>query len=1376
MKFDALFSNEPLSGQCGQWDITSVVYSEKTGEATFHLAGPCDGDTETAEAFLSKRFAAPIHVAVEALAPLAGPSASAKPSYDSDEERAKPVSDASPSVKKTSEMVKAPADATPLEEDDSFDSFYSTPIAVPTAKPKEAPAAKGEAVFGRFGKKDTVIPLDEVLSHTGVVNTVGIVSGRDPKQDKETKNNSKIIQFELSDRVGHAITCKLFLKEEESTLESLFGNKKTLEVRGQLQFDPYKKEQIFTIRGARKAAPLPFPLDHAPEKRIELSVHTQMSNMEGLIDVKDLGNRLEAWGHDVVGITDTGSLQAYPNIAKEAKAHDIKVLYGYQAKLLHDEHSILFNPYHRDVEALSGAFTVFDLETTGFSRYLESIIEIGAVRYEDGVKVGEFSVFVNPGKSIPPHITELTSITDQMVADAERIETVLPQFLSFAENSIWVAHNAAFDVGFIREKAKRLELECTPVWMDTLGMARALHPEFKNHKLDTLTKELQIPLLHHHRAIDDAEGTGGAFLKMWAEWEERQQPLSEINTMASDFPLAKHESDEALIYCPKQEALKNFYQIVSIANLEHFAFGRPGVPYSVYEEYGEDLYLASGFVGSELFRLASLDMPDDVLLSAAEQYDVIMVEPDDFTESALQKELVADTAHYREVVNRLIALGSRLGKPVLAMGAPAYLDPGERLARNILVNYQRNIDFDANSRYQLKMTQEMLDGFSWLDPTLARRMVIEAPREFADTFESITPVPPGTHAPEMPGAPEELEESSLAKAHAIYGDPLPEIVRARLKRELDSIIGNGFAPLYVIARRLVLKSQGDGYLVGSRGSVGSSFVATMSDITEVNPLPPHYVCPKCQYSEFIEDGSVESGFDLPAKDCPVCGTPLRRDGHTIPFEVFLGFNGDKEPDIDLNFAGPYMPTIHKYTEELFGEGKVYRAGTIAGVQEKTAYGFLRKYQEQPYVPREDRMLSDARIRALQATMSGTKRTTGQHPGGLMIVPQDMDILDVTPVQYPADDAQNEVKTTHFSFKDLDHCLLKLDELGHTVPTIISELEELTGIDPLTIPFDDRDTMDIFLSGKPLKPLAPYANMEDGSLGIPEFGTKFVRGMLKETNPRTFGELVRISGLSHGTNVWRKNAQDLIQQGTTDLQNAICTRDDVMNYLIRMGLDKLESFKTMEAVRKNKPLPEGAEEHMREHGVPEWYIESCKRVEYLFPKAHATAYVMMSYRIAWFKVHQPAAFYATYFTQHLSAFCSEFLVQTLEEAQEKMEELLEEKRQTNKLDNGKWTLWEIVEEMYARGLRFAPPDLMASEASRFVLTPDGSVLPPFAALDNVSEANGLAIVAEREEGEFISRDEFRKRTGINKSAFQSLVNHGLLDHLPESNQMSFLIGF
>lgn len=1337
MKLCDLIVREKLSPALGDLTITEVSCAEDQKSARFRLESattPAPSWQKEVEELLSAHFSAPIHVEIE-----------------------------------TRELSA---------EDDVFASFYSAPIETPCVKKErqEYSQQKPEDVFGRFGKKDAIIPLEEVLGHSGTVNTVGIVSGRDPKQDKETKNDSKIIQFELSDRVGHALTCKLFLKEDEAPLEKLFSNKKTIEVRGQLQFDPFKKEQIFTIRGARRHDPLPFPMDRSVDKRVELAVHTQMSNMEGLIDVKDLTERLAAWGHDVVGITDTGSLQAYPNIAKEAKARGIKILYGYQAKLLHDAHAILFNPFHRDVEALSGTFTVFDLETTGFSRYLENIIEIGAVRYEDGVKVGEFSEFVNPGRSIPSHITELTSITDQMVADAERIESVLPRFLDFASDSILVAHNAAFDVGFIREKAKRLNLFCEPVWMDTLGMARALHPEFKNHKLDTLTKELQIPLLHHHRAIDDAEGTGGAFLKMWGEWQEKGRPLSEINAMDSDFPLAKHESDEALVYCPKQDALKDFYQMVSIANLKHFAYGRAGVPYSVYEKLGDFLILASGFVGSELFRLVALDYPEDELHAAAEKYDVIMIEPDDFAESAIQRELVADTAHYREVVNRLIALGAAKQIPVLAIGAPTYLDPGERLARNILVNYQRNVDFDHNSRYQLKTTQELMDGFSWLDPALVRRIVIDAPRAFADTFEDIIPVPPGTHAPEMPGAPEELKESSLAKAHEIYGDPLPDIVGARLKRELDSIIGNGFAPLYVIARRLVMKSEGDGYLVGSRGSVGSSFVATMSNITEVNPLPPHYVCPQCKHSEFVTDGSVESGFDLPPKTCPDCGTPMRRDGHTIPFEVFLGFNGDKEPDIDLNFAGPYMPTIHKYTEELFGDGKVYRAGTISGVQEKTAYGFLRKYQEQNYVPKEDRMLSDARIRNLQSIMSGTKRTTGQHPGGLMIVPQEMDILDVTPVQYPADDAQNEVKTTHFSFKDLDHCLLKLDELGHTVPTIISDLEELTGIDPLHIPFDDRETMDIFLSGKPLKPIAPYANMEDGSLGIPEFGTKFVRGMLKETNPKTFGELVRISGLSHGTNVWRKNAEDLIQQGVTDLQNAICTRDDVMNYLIRMGLDKLESFKTMEAVRKNKPLPEGVEDHMREHGVPEWYIESCKRVQYLFPKAHATAYVMMSYRIAWFKVHQPAAFYATYFTQHLSAFSSEFLVDTLEEAQEKMEQMMEEKRQTNKLDNGKWTLWEVVEEMYARGVHFASPDLMASEAARFTLTADGRVLPPFAALDSVSEANGLAIVEERQKSEFISRDEFRKRTGVNKSAVQSLISHGMLDHLPESNQMSFLIGF
>lgn len=1255
----------------------------------------------------------------------------------------------------------------------SIRPVYEKPICLSQGEEKRENKQKVSLQFGRFAKKDDLVALAEVTQGNNKIMTMGTVQN---VEEIPTKSGSFIFRYDLFSTEGGALSGKVFAKEKEAdSVRAVLKKGNYVCVRGQLQFDTYANQLLFLTNGGRVEEEVP-PRDPAEEKRIECAVHTQMSMMEGTIDADSLIKRLTAWGHDAVGITDVGSLQAYPLIAKAVKGTGIKVLYGVQSKILDDELDILSNPYRVPLPQNPEAFTVFDLETTGFSRYSEAIIEIGAVRYEGGQKVGEFSAFVNPKRSIPERITALTSITDAMVAGASTIEEVLPRFLDFAKDSIWVAHNARFDVGFIRENAKRLALPLQPVWMDTLWLARCLHPELKNHKLDTITKELHVPQFHHHRAIDDATATGAAFLTLWKEWQKLGISLEDINRTPSTYPLSRHRESELLVYCPKQSGLKHLYELISDANIHYFDYGRPGLPEKVLREKKEGLLTASGFIGSKLFEAIAEDMPKDYIEDITREADVFVVQPPCFTPSAVRRELVADEAHMQDIIRRILALGKAQNKPVIAIGTPSYLDEGERLARNILVNYQRNIDFDENGRFRLLNTVEMKKAFSFLPSETVEEIVVQAPRRFADTFEPIAPIPSETYSPELEGAAEELRSSSYTNAEKRYGSPLPELVRARLEKELNSIISNGYSSLYVIARRLVQKSNRDGYLVGSRGSVGSSFVATMADITEVNPLVPHYVCPHCQHSEFIEDGSVESGFDLPPKKCPHCNTPMDRDGHTIPFEVFLGFNGDKEPDIDLNFAGVYMPTIHKYTEELFGEGKVFRAGTISGIQEKTAYGFIRKYLEQPYVPEEEKHLSAARIRALQHTMEGTKRTTGQHAGGLMIVPKQMDITDVTPIQYPADDVKSDVRTTHFSYNNLDHCLLKLDELGHTSPTIIRQLEEMTGINPLTIRFDDAETMSLFRSTESLKAAHPYSNSNDGTLGIPEFGTSFVRGMLKETMPTTFGELCRISGLSHGTDVWLNNAEELIRNGKTTLKKAICTRDDIMNFLIHMGMDKLESFKTMESVRKGKGLPEGVAEHMKEHNIPDWYIDSCQRIKYMFPKSHATAYVMMSYRIAWFKVHQPAAFYATYFTQHLSLFSSSFLVSSLEEAQTRMKELQLQKEAGEAIDGGKWALWEIIEEMFARGLSFAALDRETSDATVFRTAGADAVLPPLAAMDDVSESNAEAIKAAIAEGEFLSRSDFKERTKIPRSAFQSLVDHGLLNDLAESNQMSFLPGF
>ncbi len=1293
---------------------------------------------------------------------------------------------------KTEEIDKAPLEAvlsktldcqchlTNAEKENRLNSFYGESVAVDISfKEKKAKSSKKcESTFdengiqiGKFRKKElNILSLDELSQSNSYVACQGILGAKVKDENLiVTKKGSTIFSFFINDRKGMAISCKMFVDEDQSDKIKDLKKGDFLYLEGSYKYDDFAKRDIFQVRGL-KTGQETVKGDSAKVKRVELGVHTQMSNMMGLIDPKDLKKRLTEWGHEAFGFCDYGSLQAYPIIQGLFEKSDIKAIYGYHAKVLDDDHKILQNPYKKELKDLEGKYTVFDIETTGFSRFNDAIIEIGAVRIENGSKVGEFSEFVNPKRLIPARITELTSITDAMVMSAPPIEEILPKFLEFSKDTILVAHNADFDIGFIKENAYRQGLEFHDISIDSLGLARMLHPEYKNHKLDTISKNLGVPSFHHHRAIDDAKATADAFQKLMGEFYELGIGLENINSVKSDFPMSRHESYELLVYVEKQEGLKNFYDLVSRANME-FYWKSPGLPESILYDNRKGLKLATGFVGSKLFDRISKRRPMSQLLEIAQEADFLVVQPPEFAEKAINEELVADYDHYKEIVKEIIDIADRLGMPCCVIGMPTYLDDGERRARNIVTNYQRKLDFDFNERERLRNTDEMLEAFSFLGPDKAYEIVVENTVKISKAFESIRAIPDGTFTPNIEGAQEKLTNITETRARELYGDPLPEIVEKRLEKELGSIISNGYSSLYVIAKLLVDKSNSDGYLVGSRGSVGSSFVAYLAGITEVNPLSPHYVCPNCKHSEFIDDPEIGSGFDLEEKPCPECGSNMRRDGHRIPFEVFLGFHGDKEPDIDLNFAGEYMPVIHKYTETLFGQGKVFRAGTISAIKEKTAYGYIRKYLEQEYIPDEDMYISPAQIDLIKEQMEGTKRTTGQHAGGLMIVPAEMDISDFCPVQFPADDVKSDVVTTHFSYENLSGRMLKLDELGQTTPSIIKQLQDLTGIDPLDISFDDHDTMSIFRNTEKLDIKSDYSNSDDGSLGIPEFGTDFVRSMLKDTKPSTFAELVRISGLSHGTDVWVNNAQDLVRSGVIDLKRAICTRDDIMTYLLSKGMDELESFKTMESVRKGRGIPEATIEHMKEHGVPDWYINSCLKIQYMFPKAHATAYVMMSYRIAWFKVHSPAAFYATYYTQRLSDFTSSFLFKDLESVSAAMEKMKLEDE-----DKKKITLLEVIEEMYARDYKFADVDLHKSQATMFTILDERTVLPPLAALDGVSEALANTIVEEREKGDFISRNDFKARTGANRSAMTSMGDSGLLDAYPVSNQMSFLTGF
>lgn len=1323
-------------------EITRASYSKEKGALSLSVSGKSSVEIkDKVEKSLSAYFSCPVFLSFT--------------EAEKQAEAPKPVQQA--------ETNNEPA----LSEPAAPVGFYQSPVSLVRKEKKAAKKADKGSVLGRFPKKEPdLLPLENITPASGLSLVEGFLMAI---QTRTTRKGSLIFSFFLFNHEGACQSGKIFLKEKEGEAAMTFKEGNYVQVRGQLQYDDFDQALVLMAQGVRKIDP-PVLTDQAPVKRVELSVHSQMTTMEGLIDIPRLEKRLRDLGMTTFAMTDFGNVQSYPLLQQAFEKSDIKAIYGLHAKVLRDGHKILVNPYKKDLTDFGEDFTVFDLETTGFSRFEEAIIEIGAVRIRNGKKVGEFSQFVNPKRLIPERITELTSITDAMVRPAKGIEDVLTEFMEFSQGSIYVGHNVDFDIGFIKENAFRLGLDFEPVSMDTLGLARALHPDLKNHKLDTICKALNVPSFHHHRAIDDAQATADAFLTLLDEVKDMGTVLPDINTIPSDFPVSKHEDWEAFIYVQKQEALVHFYEMVSEANLNYF-WRSPGIPASLLEKYHEGLLYGTGFVGSELFEAISRRWPEEELKAICSHYDFLTVQPPSFTEKALRQELVGGRDHFIEITQTIIRLARELDMPCCAIGMPSYLDPGERLARNILVNYQRNIDFDHTGRHRFLSTDEMMEAFSDLDPETRQKVVIDDPIRLANSVDKIIPIPHGTFTPELEGADQELKESCYRRIKAIYGDPLPDLVDARLERELSSIISHGYASLYIIAERLVKKSNSDGYLVGSRGSVGSSFVAYAAGITEVNPLPPHYICPHCCHSEFVLDGSVGSGFDLPPKECPECGEAMQRDGQEIPFEVFLGFDGDKEPDIDLNFAGEYMATIHKYTEELFGQGKVFRAGTVSGVQEKTAYGFIRKYQEARYIPEEDRVLSQAKISLLQKQMEGTRRTTGQHPGGLIIVPKNNEIYQFTPIQYPADDPHSDI-TTHFQYRYLEEQLLKLDELGQTTPTIIRQLEEMTGIDPMEIPFDDPETMALFSGTASFKTNQDYSNSQDGSLGIPEFGTNFVRGMLKDTKPSTFAELVRISGLSHGTDVWLNNAQDLIKRGVIDLTRAICTRDDIMNNLIAMGMDKLDSFKIMEKVRKGRGIPEEYLPKMKETGVPDWYIESCQKIQYMFPKAHAAAYVMMSFRIAWFKVHQPAAFYASFYTQKLSNFSTAFLMNDLKAVQSTMEELKAE----GDGNEGKIALLEVIEEMVARGLSFHPVDLMRSEASRFTVFDDHTVLPPLSALDNVSEAMGEAIVRERTKEDFISKKDFKDRTGVNRSGMESLEENGLLDAYPASNQMSFLKGF
>ena len=1229
--------------------------------------------------------------------------------------------------------------------------------------------------------KDNVISISSINSSSGSVTISGKVFFLDEREITSKKNNKTyhLISMHITDN-DDSISAKLFITktDDDEAFKKLYGELKSgvkkgnayVVMNGKAQYDEYAHETVIMINSIAKITAPPVRQDTAPKKRVELHLHTQMSAMDAVSSVEDLIDRAVYWGHKAIAVTDHGVVQSFPDAMKASNYNEkIKVIYGVEGYLVDDSKKIT---YGATDETIDSPFVVFDIETTGLDKNKNNITEIGAVKVVGGEIVDKWSTFVNPCQPIPENIVNLTGINDKMVRNAPKIAEILPEFFEFCKGCVLVAHNAAFDTGFIKKAAEENGIPYNFCVLDTLMLARCMYPELPNFRLDTLSKHLGVILDNHHRAVDDAKATADAFVKMIAEL--RAQGKTDISKFNTEFDLRsaakKNKAFHIIILAKNQTGLRNIYEMVSASQLNYF-YRVPRIPKSLLEEKREGLILGSACEAGELVRAIIDGAGDEELKGIVDFYDYLEIQPIGNNEYMKydKRHPMINTDEDLQNLNRFIVnLGEKYNKPVCATCDVHFMDREGADYRKILMHYKGFPDADNQAPLYFRTTEEMMKEFEYLGSKKAREVVVDNTNLIADMIEDVRPIPKKKCPPVIEGAEEDIVNDSNRRAKEIYGDPLPEIVQKRLDKELHSITTYGFSVMYKIAQELVRHSIADGYLVGSRGSVGSSLVAYLSDITEVNSLQGHYICPNCKNVEFMESEIGLSGCDLPDKVCPKCGTPYKKDGHDIPFETFLGFKGDKEPDIDLNFSGVYQPTIHKYTETYFGEGKVFRAGTIGTVAEKTARGYVLKYCEEKGIT-----LRRAEIERLAKGCEGVKRTSGQHPGGIIVVPFENDIHEFCPVQHPADDPNSDIITTHFDYHKIDQNLLKLDELGHDDPTVIKMLEDITGVKAQDIPIGDSETMSLFTSNKALK-LLPGKDIGTtlGTYGVPEFGTKFVRQMLHDTKPTTFSELVRISGLSHGTDVWLGNAQELIREGKTDLSHSICARDDIMIYLISMGVEEEHAFKIMEQVRKGKGLNAEQEQEMRANNVPDWYIASCKKIKYMFPKAHAVAYVMSAFRIAYFKVHYPEAFYMAYFSVRADDFDASIMARGEERVRQEIE-MINQKKKDNTAspkEEGMIPVLEICVEMYARGINFVPVDLYKSHATNFLQT-DAGILPPLNALPGLSDNDALAITAEREKGEFRNVEDLRLRTGIGKNPLTILEENGCFDELADSDQVS-----
>ncbi len=1105
-------------------------------------------------------------------------------------------------------------------------------------------------------------------------------------------------------------------------------------------------------------------LDNAPKKRVELHLHTNMSTMDALIPPDVAVKTAKKWGHPAVAITDHANVQGFPEAMLAAEKCDMKVIYGMEAYFVNDTASAVYGDYKG---TFNDEFVVFDIETTGLSAQTCKITEIGAVKIKNGNVIERYNTFVNPECHIPEEITALTSITDEMVSDARTIDSVLPEFLAFVGDRLLIAHNAEFDTGFIRFAAKNLEIPFENPFLDTVALSRYINPDMKSHKLDVLAEHYGLGDFKHHRACEDAEMLALIFFKMTEQLKKLDiknftELQNDISTKSDPLNLKTYHQ---IILVKNQTGLKNLYKLISSSYLKYYK-RHPRIPKTELEKHREGLIIGSACEAGELFQAVLEDKPAHVIESIVEFYDYLEIQPICNNRFMVDEGIVANEEALRDINRKIVALGEKYNKPVVATCDAHFLNEEDEIFRKILLAGMKFKDSDKDTHIFFRTTEEMLEEFSYLGVEKAREVVIDNTNKINDMIENVRPIPKGSFTPKMDGAEEELQEKCWTRAKRMYGEPLPDIVKNRLEKELTSIIKNGFAVLYIIAERLVMFSESNGYLVGSRGSVGSSFVATMAGISEVNPLPPHYYCTKCQHSEFITDGSCGSGFDLPDNNCPVCGTKMNADGHDIPFETFLGFYGDKSPDIDLNFSGDVQGKVHKYTEELFGKENVFRAGTLGTLADKTAYGFIAKYYET-----KGYSLPRAEMDRIIQNCVGVKRTTGQHPGGIIVVPREYEVYDFTPVQHPADDPHSDIVTTHFAFSYLHDTILKLDELGHDIPTKYKWLERFSDTSVMDVPMNDKEVYELFLSTKSLGVTPEDIDAQIGTFGLPEMGTRFIQQVLIDSKPKNFADLLQISGLTHGTDVWLGNAQDLIKSGTCDISKVIGTRDGIMLDLIRYGLENSHAFKIMESVRKGRGLTPEWEAEMREHNVPEWYIASCKKIKYMFPKAHAAAYVMSAIRLGWYKVHIPIAFYCAMFTVAPGGFDAETVMKGRQHVVATIKDIEKRGKEASPKEQASIPSLQLINECMARKIRFLPIDLNKSDSYAF-LPENGAIRMPFSALGGLGENAAQNIITARNEEPFFSVDDLRIRAKLTKSVIDILRKNGVLDNLNETDQLTF----